>query len=390
MAINKVRGDRFLAACTLENRGDTDLSINVKIIAFSGNRTLDLGSFTDVLGKGKTKRYPESDYAGKTIPSDWPVGVTGCRVEVDYNGKKTSKEVSDAWNVGHYVELISVNPSKTTLNPDESYTLRIYYSVDQGTYSVFLDGMEIGRFDTLGESGYRDFSLRAPSSPGTYTFNVKLQRLYTGESSTKSYTITVVKPIVVKLISVTPSKSTLYPNESYTLSVTYEVSEGTYSIWLDGLLLDRFTTSGESKTRTYSLRAPSSTGSYTYYVKLERMDTWESSTKSYTISVVTAPPTYSGYLSNVYATAEKLDTQSRVKLYATVNVTSGTGYWIVRVVGYYTDQAYRINVTSVPYSSGNVNWLTENLPPGRTVTYYVELYAPDGSLKDRKSYTITT
>jgi hypothetical protein len=55
MAINKVRGDRFLAACTLENRGDTDLGVNVKIIAFSGERTLELGSFTDVLEKGRQR-----------------------------------------------------------------------------------------------------------------------------------------------------------------------------------------------------------------------------------------------------------------------------------------------------------------------------------------------
>jgi len=90
------------------------------------------------------------------------------------------------------IYYFNVSVDKTTLKPGESYTLTVYFSVDQGLYYIYLNNLPLGSFSTYGESGYRTFSLTAPNTPGTYTFNVKLQRAYTGESSTSSYTITVV------------------------------------------------------------------------------------------------------------------------------------------------------------------------------------------------------
>jgi hypothetical protein len=119
------------------------------------------------------------------------------------------------------VRLESVSVDKTTLSPGESYTLTIYYTVDQGTYYVYLDSTQIGSFTTGGESGFKKYSLTAPSSPGTYTYTVKLQRAHTGESDSKSYTITV-KTTAEYRITITKLK----PNSDYNFSLYIERTDG--------------------------------------------------------------------------------------------------------------------------------------------------------------------
>jgi hypothetical protein len=66
--------------------------------------------------------------------------------------------------------------------------------VSEGTYFVLSDSLEIGRFTTGGESGFKSYNLTAPSSTGTYTYKVTLQRAFTGESDSLSHTLNVVNP----------------------------------------------------------------------------------------------------------------------------------------------------------------------------------------------------
>jgi hypothetical protein len=288
---DKKRGsDSFKAACTVKNTGDVDVTLSKVVLAAyntSAARSITIATWTNIgLPKGATKRFPETDYASVTVPNDWPLGTSGCQATVDYNGLETIKKVEDAWNVVAYtVRLESVSPSKTTLNPGESYTLTIYYTVDQGTYSVILDYGEIDRFTTYGESGWRSYSLTAPSSPGTYTHTVTLQRLYTGEKDSKSYTITVVTP----------------------------------------------------------------------------------------------PP--SGYLSNLRTSWN--ESAKTMSYYYTVNITQGTGTWKVITYGYFSITPVTFSVTSVPYSKDQ-EWLRETLSSYKSYSWKAELYSPDGVKRDEK------
>jgi len=93
----------------------------------------------------------------------------------------------------------------------------------------------------------------------------------------------------VRIDSISVSKTTLAPGESYTLTVNYTVGPGTYYIKHNGWVLDQFTTGGASGTRKCTLTAPSSPGTYTYTVTLEQLY-GEKDTKSYTISVISVLP----------------------------------------------------------------------------------------------------
>lgn len=145
--------------------------------------------------------------------------------------------------------------------------------------------------------------------------------------------------------------------------------------------IDSFTTNGESGRRTYTLTAPSTTGTYTFNVTLKRAYTGETSTKSYTITVKI---TYSGYLSNLKAT---WDSSRSLMIYTwKVNINSGTGRWKVRFIGYFSDYTYNHDVSSVPSTT---DWeYRENLSYYRYFAWRVILYAPDGTvIDDKTAYT---
>jgi hypothetical protein len=229
----KVRGtDYWNAGCVVKNTGNVAVTISsVKIYAWSvsGNRSVTTWGWDNLsitLNPGESRTFWD-DSKNTLVPSNADLGDYDAIVEVSFNGTTVRKSYSQlygiyAWTVsGITVRLESVSVSKTTLNPGESYTLTIYYTVDQGTYYVYLDSMQIGSFTTYGESGSRSYNLTAPSSPGTYTFTVKLQRAYTGETDSKSYTITV-KTTAEYRITITK----LNPNSDYNFSLYIERTDG--------------------------------------------------------------------------------------------------------------------------------------------------------------------
>ena len=226
-------------------------------------------------------------YAGWSwwqVPSagNWMVSIDNITDGINYVGKSCTVVAPVT------VKILSLTPSKTTLNPGEAYTLQMGYEVSQGTYYVYHNNIQIGTFSSGGESGYKTFNLTAPSSPGSYQFTVKLQRAYTGESDSKTYGIEVTQPPppTVKIINLVPSKTTLSQGEQYTVRMDYQVDAGTYYVKLNNLQIDSFSTGGESGSKTYTLAAPNEPGNYTNTFKLERAYTGESDSKSYNFTVV--------------------------------------------------------------------------------------------------------
>jgi hypothetical protein len=229
----KVRGtDYWNAGCVVKNTGNVAVTISsVKIYAWSvsGNRsvtTWEWGNLSITLNPGESRTFWD-DSKNTLVPSNADLGDYDAIVEVSFNGTTVRKSYSQlygiyAWTVsGITVRLESVSVSKTTLNPGESYTLTIYYTVPKGDYIVLEGGMVIDRFSTEGESGFRKYTLYAPSTPGTYTRTVELRNSVTGESDSKSYTITV-KTTAEYRITITK----LNPNSDYNFSLYIERTDG--------------------------------------------------------------------------------------------------------------------------------------------------------------------
>ncbi len=93
------------------------------------------------------------------------------------------------------VKILSITLSKEELEPEETYNITIKYELSEGDYTVYFNDKKVDSF-SLSEYKIieRKYIGKAPSEPGTYTYTVKIVRS-TGEYDTKSYTITVKKPV---------------------------------------------------------------------------------------------------------------------------------------------------------------------------------------------------
>jgi len=257
-------------------------------------------------------------------------------------------------------------------------------SIGSLNLEVCLDSTSLGSLSigSLGVGSETNFSgsVKVPTNMSPATYNVTINA-YDGSTKFQSGISTGWQCQVqaaLTLYGVSVDKSTLKSGEKYTLTIYYEVPAGTYYVYLDGTSIASFSTSGESGSRSYTLTAPSSAGTYTFNVKLKRAYTGEESeTKSYTITVI-----YSGSLSNL---RDYYDTSLGVRRYFwDINIDSGPGTWKTRFMGKYTDQTWDVSVSSVPYST---TFEARESVTSTGWTWIVKLYAPDGTEKDSKSDT---
>jgi len=80
----------------------------------------------------------------------------------------------------------------------------------------------------------------------------------------------------------------VYVGQEYDVTIQMEVDEGEYSIIINDMMVDTVTGAG-SFSRTYTLTAPSSPGSYVIPVKIKRVYTGEEVTSSFGITVKGKP-----------------------------------------------------------------------------------------------------
>jgi len=256
---------------------------------FSGNPA-DIRNITLKVGEQKSFQVTFSDdklidtYGGKTVY------FLVCAWENIVNNKFTgliSYAFKDFTVTAVSIKYFDVSVDKTNLIPNETYTLTVYYTCDQGYYNIYLGDMKIGELDLTsgGQSGYKSFSLKAPSSFGSYTYTVTIENAYTKERKSKSYGITVSG--ILGSFDAVPSKSKATTGE--TIYITYKVNLNRNAD-IDLVLQN-------SKERWYNQSAgyheynkyitlPSSPGTYTYSCGVEIPATGEKSYKNVSITVV--------------------------------------------------------------------------------------------------------
>ncbi|MGA9997905.1 MAG: Ig-like domain-containing protein [Pyrinomonadaceae bacterium] len=319
-------------------------------------------------------------YAGGKLVATEEVGPTA----VSDGASCALQQVANPMIAGHTynVEIRMSNTVPTTMWDTASYALASRGSIDWGVHSVPLTQPVLGSGPAV-----FNFTVTAPSTPGTYNF--QWQMAHSGTlfgSPSDSVAVVVNSPIAVNITQPTNSFSANAPT-NITLSATASDSDAAISKvdFYRGTTLIGTTTTAQSGT--YSLAWNNvSAGSYTLTAKAT--DSAGTSNTSVPVNItVNSPPTallimpdngplftapanlaLNAYANDFDGTVSKVDFYQDANLIGTINgpITPGTPYtfqWNNVSAGTYTLTAKSTDNSGAVTTSNTVKIKVNVMPP---------------------------